>query len=253
MLRVDAQSSLRGEVPAANVIAELRGREKPNEYVMLSAHLDSWDPASGATDNGSGTVVMMEAMRILKAVYPNPKRTILVGHWNGEEQGFNGSGSFATDHPQVVAGLQALLNQDSGTGRIERISMEGFTGAGAFFRRWLSRMPADVARDIQLIDPGRPGQGSDNVSFVCRGAPGFNLLSRSWDYVNYTWHTNRDTFDKLVFDDLQQNAMLVAMLAYQASEDPERVPRDRTGAPTATRATLQSCRPPARSWAESAG
>ena len=253
MLRVDARSSLRGEVPAANVIAELRGREKPNEYVVLSAHLDSWDLASGATDNGSGTVVMMEAMRILKAVYPSPKRTILAGHWNGEEQGFNGSGSFATDHPQVVAGLQALLNQDSGTGRIERISMEGFTGAGAFFRRWLSRMPAEIARDIQLTDPGTPGRGSDNYSFTCRGAPGFNLLSRSWDYVNYTWHTNRDTFDKLVFDDLKQNAMLIAMLAYQASEDPERVPRDRSAAPLDSRIASASCRPPARSWAESAG
>ena len=235
MLRVDAQSSLRGAVPAANVIAELRGREKPDEYVVLSAHLDSWDPSSGATDNGSGTVVMMEAMRILKAVYPNPRRTILVGHWNGEEQGFNGSGSFATDRPQVIAGLQALLNQDSGTGRIERISMEGFTGAAAFFRRWLSRMPDEIARDIRLLDPNTPGRGSDQASFTCRGAPAFSLQSRDWDYIAYTWHSNRDTFDKLVFDDLKQNAMLIAMLAYQASEDPERVPRDRSAAPLDSR------------------
>jgi hypothetical protein len=254
VLRVDAQASLRGAVPAANVIAELRGREKPDEYVVLSAHLDSWDPGSGATDNGSGTVVMMEAMRILKAVYPNPKRTILVGHWNGEEQGFNGSGSFATDHPQVVAGLQALLNQDSGTGRIERISMEGSTGAGAFFRRWLSRMPDEIARDIRLLDPGTPGRGSDQASFTCRGAPAFNLQSHSWNYVAYTWHTNRDTFDKLVFDDLKQNAMVIAMLAYQASEDPERVPRGQSAATSDSRTTAPAaCRPPARSWAESAG
>ncbi|PYP78124.1 MAG: hypothetical protein DMD35_12535 [Gemmatimonadetes bacterium] len=253
ILRVDAQSSHRGEVPAANVIAELRGREKPNEYVVLSAHLDSWDPASGATDNGSGTIVMMEAMRILKAVYPHPRRTILAGHWNGEEQGFNGSGSFAADHPQVVAGLQALLNQDSGTGRIERISMEGSTTAGAFFRRWLSRMPDEIARDIRLVDPGTPGHGSDQVSFTCRGAPAFQLLSRDWDYVAYTWHTSRDTFDKLVFDDLQTNAMLVAMLAYEASEDPERIPRDARAAPSGSGSSSPTCRPPARSWAESAG
>jgi hypothetical protein len=225
MLRVDAQSSLRGEVPAANVIAELRGREKPNEYVMLSAHLDSWDPASGATDNGSGTVVMMEAMRILKAVYPNPKRTILAGHWNGEEQGFNGSGSFATDHPQVVAGLQALLNQDSGTGP-HRAHLDG-----GIHRRGRVLPPlavADARRRRARHPAHRSGPAWSGVGQrllrVSRGA-GFNLLSRSWDYVNYTWHTNRDTFDKLVFDDLQQNAMLVAMLAYQASEDPERVPR----------------------------
>ena len=246
VLRVNAEAGIKGEVPAANVIAELRGKEKPDEYVMLSAHLDSWDPASGATDNGTGTVLMMEAMRILKAVYPNPKRTILVGHWNGEEQGFNGSGSFAADHPKVIAGMQALFNQDNGTGRIVGISMEGFGGAGAFFRRWLSQMPDEIARNISLIDPGTPGHGTDHVSFTCRGAPAFNLTSREWDYVNYTWHTNRDTFDKLVFDDLKNNAMLIAMLAYLASEDPQRIPREASVAPP-------TCRPPARSWAESAG
>ena len=166
-------------------------------------------------------------MRILKAVYPNPRRTIVAGHWNGEEQGFNGSGSFAVDHPQVVAGLQALLNQDSGTGRIESISMEGFAGAGQFFRRWLAQMPADVARDVQLVDPGTPGRGSDQVSFTCRGAPGFSLRARNWNYETYTWHTNRDTFDKIVLDDLKNNATLTAMLVYLASEDPETLSRDR--------------------------
>jgi hypothetical protein len=257
VLRVDAQASIRGEVPASNVIAELRGRERPTEYVVLSAHLDSWDAASGATDNGSGTVVMMEAMRILKTVYPNPRRTIIVGHWNGEEQGLNGSGAFAADHPQVVAGMQALFNQDNGTGRIVSISMSGITGAGAFFRRWLSRMPEEIARDIRLVEPGRPGGGSDHASFTCHGAPAFNLSSRDASYVTYTWHTNRDTFDKLILDELKHNATLIAMLAYQASEDPERLPHAaggasadaRTGRPTPTR----GCRPPARSWAESAG
>src|SRR5690349_21629987 len=254
VLRVDARAELRGVVPAANVIAELRGGEKRDEYVMLSAHLDSWDPASGATDNGTGTVVMMEAMRILKAVYPNPRRTIIAGHWNGEEQGYNGSGSFAVDHPPVVAGLQALLNQDSGTGRIESISMEGFAGAGSFFRRWLAGMPADLARDVQLVDPGTPGRGSDQVSFTCRNAPGFSLRARNWNYETYTWHTNRDTFDKLVFDDLRYNAMLVAMLAYLASEEPERMPRARAAPAAAGESgAMPTCRRPARSWDESAG
>ena len=257
VLRVNAEAGIKGEVPAANIVAELRGREKPDEYVMLSAHLDSWDPASGATDNGSGTVVMMEAMRILKAVYPNPRRTILAGHWNGEEQGFNGSGAFAADNPRVISGMQALFNQDNGTGRIGSISMEGFTGAGAFFRRWLSQMPEDIVRDIRLVDPGTAGRGTDHVSFTCRGAPGFNLSSRGWDYTTYTWHTNRDTFDKLVFDDLKSNAMLIAMLAYLASEDPQRVPHAASVGPANRAATEQTqtppgCRRPARSWAESA-
>ena len=143
---------------------------------MLSAHLDSWDPASGATDNGTGTVVMMEAMRILKAVYPNPKRTILVGHWNGEEQGFNGSGSFAADHPQVIAGCRRCSTRTTAPAASCASRWKGFTGAGAFFRRWLSRMPADIARDVQLVDPGTPGHGTDHVSFTCRGAPAFNLV-----------------------------------------------------------------------------
>src|SRR5919202_449969 len=102
---------------------------------MLSAHLDSWDSGSGATDNGTGTITMLEAMRILKTTYPRPKRTILVGHWSGEEEGDIGSAAFATDHPDVVAGLQALFNQDNGTGRVTTIGMQGITGAGARFAR----------------------------------------------------------------------------------------------------------------------
>jgi carboxypeptidase Q len=96
-----------------------KAKEKPNEYVMLSAHFDSWDGGTGATDNGTGTLVMMEAMRILKKVYPNPKRTILVGHWGSEEQGLNGSRAFVEDHPEIVKNLQALFNQDNGTGRVQ--------------------------------------------------------------------------------------------------------------------------------------
>jgi Zn-dependent M28 family amino/carboxypeptidase len=197
--------------------------------------------------------MMMEAMRILKAVYPNPKRTILAAHWSGEEQGLNGSGAFAADHPEIVSGMQVLLNQDSGTGRVVKISMQGFTGAGNSFRQWLSQMPNEMTRDINLVDPGTPGGGSDEMSFVCHGVPAFSLDSQRWDYEAYTWHTNRDTFDKLVFDDLKYNAMLVAMLAYLAAEDPQRVPRERatTSDPkTGKPAPWPACIPPARSWAQ---
>ena len=114
-LRLDAESEFLGEVPVYNVVGELRGTELPDEYVLLTAHLDSWDGASGATDNGTGSTMMMEAMRILKEVHPQPRRTILVAHWGGEEQGLIGSGAFAEDHPEVVDGLQAAFNQDNGT------------------------------------------------------------------------------------------------------------------------------------------
>ena len=227
VIRVDAQAEFTGAAPAMNTVATIPGRALRSEYVVLSAHFDSWDAASGATDNGTGALVMMEAARILQAVYPNPKRTIIVGLWGGEEQGLNGSRAFAEDNPGLIQGLQALLNQDTGTGRIDRISLQGFTEAEPFFRRWLSRVPSMLADSVQLDAPGLPSGGSsDHSSFVCRGAPGFWLLSTSWDYGTYTWHTNRDTYDKIVFSDLRRNAVLLAMLAYQAAED-ERIPRTR--------------------------
>jgi carboxypeptidase Q len=253
VLRVNLEAEFMGEVPVSNTIAVIPGRELPNEYVMLSAHFDSWDGSSGATDNGSGTVLMMEVMRILRQAYPNPRRTILVGHWNGEEQGLNGSRAFVEDNPQVVEGLQALFNQDNGTGRVVNISMQGFIEAGEHFGRWLARVPSEVTRHIELTIPGTPGAGgTDHASFVCAGAPAFNLSALNWDYFTYTWHTNRDTFDKLVFDDIRNNAVLIASLVYLASEDPERVSRARrTVFPVNPRTGEQTgwpeCRPAARS------
>jgi carboxypeptidase Q len=225
-IRLDADAEFLGEQPVFNLIAELKGTQLPNEYIVLSAHFDSYDSASGATDNGTGTITMMEAMRILKQAYPNPKRTILVGHWGGEEQGLIGSGAFAADHPEIVNGLQASFNQDNGTWRIEYIRMMGFVGAGENFGKWFSKLPNEIADNIRLDVPGVPETGgSDHMSFICRGAPGFRLQSHYPEYRQYTWHTNRDTFDKVVMDDLKNNATLAAMLAYLASEDPERVPR----------------------------
>jgi hypothetical protein len=240
-LRITADAQFLGEVPVFNVIGELRGTERPDEYVVLSAHFDSWDGASGATDNGTGTVVMMEAMRILKTVYPSPKRTILVGHWSGEEQGLNGSRAFAADNPRVVEGLQALFNQDNGTGRIVDISMQGLAGAEPVVRRWLSSVPAELTREIRIEAPGSPGRGgSDYASFLCHGAPAFNLRSLDFEYRTYTWHTTRDTYDKIVFDDVRGNATLTAMLAYLAAEEPMRVPRDRADLTAARDSTRTS-------------
>jgi hypothetical protein len=227
-IRLDARSQANGEVPIFNVVAELKGSEKPDEYVLLGAHLDSWDAASGATDNGTGSVMMLEAMRLLKAAYPQPKRTIVVGHWAAEEQGLVGSRAFAVDHPEIVDNLQVAFNQDNGTWRVEYIRMMGLTGAGAHFGRWLSQLPSEIEGLIDLDLPGVPERGgSDHMSFLCAGAPSFRLQSHYPDYRQYTWHTNRDTYDKLIMDDLRNNATVAAMLAYLASEDPERVPRDR--------------------------
>jgi hypothetical protein len=226
-VRADAQEL--GVVPVFNTIAEIKGTEKPEEYVMLSAHFDSWDGASGATDNGTGTFTMMEAMRILKKIYPNPKRTILVGHWGSEEQGLNGSRAFVEDHPEIVSNIQALFNQDNGTGRVTSISGQGFLNSGEYLGRWLSKVPDSIRNAITTTFPGSPGGGgSDFASFVAVGAPAFSLSSLSWSYGTYTWHTNRDTYDKIVFDDVRNNVILTAILAYMASEDPVKTSREKS-------------------------
>jgi len=228
VLKIEATSKELGAVPTFNTIAEIKGKQKPNEYVMLSAHFDSWDGASGATDNGSGTIMMMEAMRILKKFYPNPKRTILVGHWGSEEQGLNGSRAFVEDHPEIVKNLQALFNQDNGTGRVINLSGQGFTKSQEFLSRWLAKVPDTIRNQINTSFPGTPGGGnSDFISFVAAGAPGFSLSSTSWDYRTYTWHTNRDSYDKLVFDEIRSNVILAAILVYMACEDPEKTSNER--------------------------
>ena len=257
VLRVTADAEFLGDnVPVFNTIAEIKGRDVPGEYVMLSAHFDSWDGASGATDNGTGTTVMLEAMRILKAVYPNPRRTIVVGHWSGEEQGLIGSRAFAEDHPEVVSGLQALFNQDNGTGRVVNFGAAGLVNTGQYLGKWLSRIPNEIARHINLQLPGSPaGGGSDNASFICHGAPGLGLGSLGWEYGTYTWHTNRDTYDKVVADEIKNNAVLTAMLAYLASEEADKLPRDRRILAPSRQNPEQppqwpSCQKPARSISE---
>ena len=227
-VKIISTSTEHGVVPTFNTIAEIKGVEKPNEYVILSAHFDSWDGSQGTTDNGTGTIVMMEAMRILKKFYPNPKRTIMVGHWGSEEQGLNGSRAFVEDYPKIVENTQAVFNQDNGTGRVVSISGQGFLNSYDYLSRWLSAVPQDVTKHIETDFPGMPGAGgTDHASFVAAGVPAFNLSALDWEYWNYTWHTNLDSYDKIVFDDLKNNVILTAILAYKASEDNEKASRER--------------------------
>jgi hypothetical protein len=228
VINLNAQSKETGVQPTFNTIAEIKGTEKPDEYVMLSAHFDSWDGGTGATDNGTGTIMMMEVMRVLKKVYPNPKRTILVGHWGSEEQGLNGSRAFVEDHPEIVEKIQALFNQDNGTGRVANVSGQGFVDSYEYLGRWMSEVPREITRDINTSFPGNPGGGgSDYASFVAAGVPAFSLSSLSWSYFNYTWHTNLDTYDKIVFDDVQNNVIMAAIMVYMACEEPDMVSRER--------------------------
>ncbi|HEX7937492.1 MAG TPA: M20/M25/M40 family metallo-hydrolase [Gemmatimonadaceae bacterium] len=236
MVRVETDAQLLGEQPVFNTIGVIKGVEKPNEYVMLSAHFDSWDGGSGSTDNGTGTMMAMEAMRILKMAYPHPKRTIMVGHWASEEQGLNGSRAFTEDHPEVMKGLQALFNQDNGTGRVQSLSASGLTDMGRHLKMWYNKLPSFytdsmsdnvVSWSFRDVPTGNPG-GTDGAVFSCYGTPSFGMGAVGWNYSTYTWHTNRDTYDKVVFDDLKHNATLAALLVYQASEDPEFISREKS-------------------------
>ncbi|MGB5376993.1 M20/M25/M40 family metallo-hydrolase [Muriicola sp.] len=250
-LHIVAQSKELGMVPTFNTIAEIKGTEKPDEYVILSAHFDSWDGGTGATDNGTGTITMMEVIRILKKHYPNPKRTILVGLWGSEEQGLNGSRGFVEDHPELLDNIQAVFNQDNGTGRVVKLGGGGFLHSYAYLTRWLEAVPEDIRKHIETDFPGSPARGgSDYASFLAAGVPAFSLSSLGWDYWNYTWHTNRDTYDKIVFDDVRNNAILTAILAYMASEDQEKTSREKSILPlnprTGEQRTWPTPRPPER-------
>lgn len=232
-IRVVSTSKDLGIVPTFNTLAEIKGVEKPDEYVILSAHFDSWDGATGATDNGTGTIVMMEAMRVLKAMYPNPKRTILVGHWGFEEGGLNGSRAFVEDFPEIVDNTQALFNQDNGTGRVVKITGQGFLNSYEYLSNWLYPVPDEVRKHIKTEFPSMPGGGgSDYLSFLAAGVPAFSLESLSWAYREYTWHTRKDTYDKIVFDDVRSNVILTAILAYMASEDEAKASREKRVMPT---------------------
>ena len=203
---------------------------------------------TGATDNGTGTMVMIETMRILKKIYPNPKRTIIVGHWGSEEQGLNGSRAFVEDHPEMIEKIQAVFNQDNGTGRVVNISGAGFLHSYEYLSRWLYAVPKDITKHIETNFPGTPsGGGSDNASFVAAGAPAFSLFSLNWSYWNYTWHTNRDTYDKIIFDDVRNNAILTAILTYMACEDPNKTSAEKIILPINPRTGEQRTWPTPRS------
>ncbi len=260
VLRAEATARSLGEVPVFNAFAEIPGSAEPEEVVIVGGHFDSWDGASGALDNGTGAVAIMEAMRILRKVVPNPRRTILGALWNGEEQGLNGSRAFVEDHPEILERTHTVFNVDHGNGPVTLIPMQGFARAGERFGEWLAEIPSELADLVTLDDPGMPeAGGTDHASFLCAGVPAFSFhvgegrddpeIANRWDTTVYTWHTNRDTYDKIVFEDLRDDAVMTAMLAYLASRDEKPMPRDQRALPDD--AEWPECRPAARSWEES--
>src|SRR5690606_22379405 len=227
-IKINTQSKNLGNTQTFNTIATIPGKTKPNEYVMLSAHLDSWDGAQGATDNGTGTILMMEVARLIRKYAPNNDRTIVIGHWGSEEQGLNGSRAYIMDHPTEVQKIKVLFNQDSGTGRINYIGGQGFVNSYDYLGNWLQSVPEHIRKHIKTDFPGMPqGGGTDNASFVAAGIPAFNLSTQNWDYGQYTWHTNRDTYDKIVFKELEKNVITTTLLTLEAANDPNDISNEK--------------------------
>jgi hypothetical protein len=214
-----------------NTIAEIPGTDKADEVVMLGGHLDSWHAATGATDNAIGCAVMMEAARILVAIGAKPRRTVRVALWSGEEQGLFGSIAYVRDHfgtfemPKPEhAKFAGYFNMDTGTGVARGMTVFGPPEAGTVLREALAPL-----RDLGILGANttasRQRGGTDSTSFNEAGLPGINLLQDPIQYQTYTWHTNLDTFERIVEDDVKKAAIIVAAAVYHLAMRDEMLPR----------------------------
>ncbi|NIM48030.1 MAG: M20/M25/M40 family metallo-hydrolase [Gemmatimonadales bacterium] len=209
------------DLQAYNTLGDIPGTDKADEYVMLGAHLDSWHMGGGATDNAAGSVVMMEAVRILQALGVKPRRTIRIALWSGEEQGLLGSRRWVENHAELHSKISAYVNVDNGTGRVRGIWDQMNEQAIPIFEQilWPFRDLGVVA-----VRHGNTG-GTDHLSFDRAGIPGFNFIQDPIEYGIRTHHTYIDTFDHLVLDDLKQAAVVVAATVYHLAMREEMMPR----------------------------
>lgn len=211
-----------GEVEVFNTIAELKGTEKPEEVVLIGGHLDSWDLGTGATDNGTGTMAVLEAARALKATGVKPKRTIRFVLFSGEEQGLHGSKQYVKAHESEMSKISAVLVHDMGTGRVTSVGLQG---------RYDLREPMEsiVAPFQKLVNMDelsmRNMGGTDHLSFLPQGVPAFAVVQDPAEYRK-THHTESDTFDKVYPDEVNQGAKVLAAWAYNVAQLPDLLPRD---------------------------
>ncbi len=215
-----------------NVIAEIPGTDLKDEVVMIGAHLDSWHSGTGTTDNASGSAVMMEAMRILKAMGVSPRRTIRIGLWGGEEQGLLGSRNYVKRtlgertgdnivYKPAAEKFSVYFNMDNGTGKYRGVYMQGNENARPVFREWLKPFEKLGASTLTL----RNTSGTDHLAFDAIGIPGFQFIQDPIEYSTRTHHTSMDLFDKAIEDDLKHNAVMTAVFAWLAANRDELFPR----------------------------
>ena len=232
-----------------DTIAEIPGTDKKDELVMLGAHLDSWHAGTGATDNGAGTIVMMEAVRILKALDIKPRRTIRIGLWSGEEEGLLGSQGYVEHHfgarphmdepgmkdmPTLLrreagdvtvkpeqAKVSAYFNVDNGSGKIRGVHLQENEAVAPIFESWMKPFQDLGMTTLTMRNTG----GTDHLSFDAVGIPGFQFIQDPIEYETRTHHSNMDVYDRLQPDDLKQMAVIVAGFVYDAAMRDQMLPR----------------------------
>jgi carboxypeptidase Q len=215
-----------------NVVGEIPGTDKKlkDEIVIMGGHFDTWHAGTGATDDGAGSAVAMEAARILKAVGIQPRRTIRVALWDAEEQGFVGSRGYVTNHffdrgkkekkPEYDK-FAAYFNLDNGSGKIRGIYAQGNNAAVPIFEAWLKPMNDLGAATVTIRNTG----GTDHLSFDGVGLPGFQFIQDDLEYDTLTHHSNMDVYDHLSRGDLMQAATIMAWFVYNAAMRDEKLPR----------------------------
>jgi Zn-dependent M28 family amino/carboxypeptidase len=215
---------------SVNVIGEIEGGRKRQEVVMIGAHLDSWQGATGATDNAAGSAVMIEAMRILKMLNLRLDRTVRLALWSGEEQGLLGSRAYVTEHfaaredmklKPEHARLDAYFNVDNGSGKIRGIYLQGNDAMRPIFEAWLKPFQDLGATTISIRNTG----GTDHLSFDAVGLPGFQFIQDPLEYDSRTHHSNMDVYDRVQRADMMQMAAVVASFVYNAANRDEMLPR----------------------------
>lgn len=232
-LEMDVQNTFYSDdLTGYNAVGEIAGTDPAlkNQVVIVGGHLDSWHSGTGATDNGAGCIVMMEAMRILKTLGVQPRRTIRIGLWGGEEQGLYGSFGYVKKHygdPKDMnlkpeqKDVSAYFNLDNGSGKIRGIFLQNNEKVRDIFKAWLEPFADMGATGITSSNTG----STDHLSFDAVGIPGFQFIQDPLEYETRTHHSNMDTYDHLSIDDLKQAATIVAAFIYNAAMRDEMLPR----------------------------
>ncbi len=220
-----------------NVMGEIKGSDKnlKDQIVLVGGHLDSWHGGTGAADNASGGIVMMEALRILKALGVQPRRTIRIALWGGEEQGLHGSRGYVEKYIRDKETMElkpgynqftAYFNMDNGTGKFRGVYLQGNEMIRPIFEQWMEPF---AKMDFSTLSIGNTG-GTDPLSFDALGLPAFQFIQDKIEYGR-GYHTNMATYVRLLMDDLKQNAIIVAAFIYQAAMRDEQLPRKPYNAP----------------------